>query len=119
MSVDSRHYLIYGYNLTGMDTDKFEDWKWSDEGEEYTSDQIPGKVQIFYDPMSGCHLYLGHIFASVCAFEGDSVKINDDDIATAKATVPGHLRYLQEIGVITKDPHFNPKLEMILFEECT
>ena len=34
MSVDRRYYLINGYDLTGMDCDKLEDWKWTDEGED-------------------------------------------------------------------------------------
>lgn len=116
MSVESESYLIYGYNLTGMDTDKFDDWKWSDEGEEYTYNQIRGRIQLFTDPMSGCHLYLGYIFARIRAFEGDTYRISDDDLTTAKDMVPGHLSHLQELGVISKD--FNQKPELILFEEC-
>ena len=33
MSVESKYYAIVGYDLTGYETDKFKDWKWTDEGE--------------------------------------------------------------------------------------
>lgn len=117
MSVESKSYLIYGYNLTGLNTDKFDDWQWSNDGEEYTCDQIRGNVQLFTDPMCGCHLYLGYIFANIHAFEGDTHIISDDDLAMAKETVPGHLNHLQELGVISNE--FNQKPELILFEECS
>lgn len=117
MSVESSHYLIYGYNLTGMDTDKFEKWKWSDEGDKYSCNQIPGRTQIFDDPMSGCHLYLGYIFAEGRQFEGCSARISDDDLVTGKAEAISHLNHLIDYGIISEEARFI-KPELILFEEC-
>lgn len=35
MSMNKHYYVIAGYDLTGWETDKYEDWKWSDDGEKY------------------------------------------------------------------------------------
>ena len=32
MSMERSYYVIAGYDLTGNETDKFKDWKWSDGG---------------------------------------------------------------------------------------
>ena len=47
MSVESKYYAIVGYDLTGYETDKFKDWKWTDEGEKYTCNQVKDRIQIF------------------------------------------------------------------------
>ena len=39
MSMGSYYYVIAGYDLTGNETDKFKDWKWSDYGEDYICNQ--------------------------------------------------------------------------------
>lgn len=46
MSVDRNYYVIAGYDLTGMETDKFDDWKWSEDGEKYTCYHRKGKIQL-------------------------------------------------------------------------
>jgi hypothetical protein len=45
MSMESHYYVIAGYDLTGNETDKFKDWKWSDEGEDYICNQYKGEIQ--------------------------------------------------------------------------
>ena len=32
MSVNRNYYVIAGYDLTGLDTDKFNEWKWTEDG---------------------------------------------------------------------------------------
>jgi len=119
MSVDRNYYLINGYDLTGMDCDKLEDWKWTDEGEDYFNYQRKGKIQLFDDPMSGTHLYLGYILAAGDQYEFETVKIDDEEVVRSRGYVKAELVKLQELGIITKDPHFVPKLQLIMFEECT
>lgn len=80
MSVESKYYAIVGYDLTGCETDKFKDWKWTDEGEKYTCNQVKDRIQIFYDPMSGMHLYLGYILGCGDQYETETTKINLKDI---------------------------------------
>ena len=64
MSMESNYYVIAGYDLTGNETDKFKDWKWSDEGEDYFCKQRKGEIQFFDDLMSGSYLYFGYVLAS-------------------------------------------------------
>lgn len=118
MSVDRNYYLINGYDLTGMDCDKLEDWKWTDEGEDYFNYQRKGKIQLFDDPMSGT-LYLGYILAAGDQYGFETVKIDDEEVARSCGYVKAELVKLQELGIITKDPHFAPKLGLIMFEECS
>lgn len=67
--------------------------------------------------MSGSHLYLGYILAAgdQCGFE--TVKIDDEEVARSNGYVKAELVKLQELGIIMKDPHFVPKLQLIMFEE--
>ena len=44
MSMESHYYVVAGYDLTGNETDKFKDWKWSDEGEDYICNQGKGEI---------------------------------------------------------------------------
>ena len=80
MSVNRNYYVIAGYDLTGMETDKFDDWKWSDEGEDYICYQRKGKIQFFYDPMSGGHLYFGYILACGDMYEYETSKFKVEDV---------------------------------------
>lgn len=60
MSMMPTSYVIYGYDLTSyVDEEKLSDWEWED-GKKYFSNQTPGNIQIFNDPASGDHIYLGY-----------------------------------------------------------
>lgn len=119
MSVDRNYYLINGYDLTSMDCDKLKDWKWTDEGEDYFCYQRKGKIQLFDDPMSGSHLYLGYILATGDQYGFETVKIDSEEVIRSNGYVKAELVKLQELGIITKDPKFIPKLGLIMFEECS
>lgn len=119
MSINKNYYVIAGYDLTGWDTDKFKDWKWTDEGERYTCYQTKGEIQLFDNPMCGEHLYLGYVLASGDEYEFETAKFNIADIERQIPYVKNKLFQLQEIGVISKDPHFKPEIKIIAFEECT
>lgn len=119
MSVDRNYYVIAGYDLTSMETDKFDDWKWTEEGEDYTCYQRKGKIQFFYDPMSGNHLYFGYILADGDMYGYETSKFKVDDVNAIYSDVKAELVKLIEMGVITKDPRFIPEYQIIAFEECT
>lgn len=119
MSVDRNYYVIAGYDLTGMETDKFDDWKWTEEGEDYTCYQRKGKIQFFDDPMSGDYLYFGYILADGDEYEFEASKFKVDDVNGVYGEVKAELIKLIELGVISKDPRFNPDYQIIAFVECT
>ena len=68
--------------------------------------------------MSGSHLYFGYILASGNEYSFDTEIFNVSDIEKCHDKVKAELVKLQELGVITKDPHFKPVFKIIVFEEC-
>ena len=118
MSMESNYYVIAGYDLTDYETDKYNDWKWTEEGEKYTCNQIKGEIQLFDDPMDGSHLYLGYVLASGDQYDFATTSFEFSDIEKCSGKVKAELAKLQDMGVITKDPHFKPMFKIIVFEEC-
>ena len=119
MSMESNYYVVAGYDLTGYETDIYKDWKWTDEGEDYICNQRKGEIQFFDDPMSGLYLYFGYVLASGNAYSFDTISFDVSDIEKYSRKVKTELLKLQEMGVITKDPHFKPVFKIIAFEECS
>ena len=119
MSMNKKYYVIAGYDLTGYGTDKYNDWKWTEEGEKYTCNQIKGEIQLFDDPMDGAHLYLGYVLASGDKYDFATTSFELSDIENYSRNVNSELVKLCESGIISKDPHFHPKFKIIVFEECT
>lgn len=118
MSMESNYYVIAGYDLTGSETDKFNEWKWTDEGEDYINNQCKGEIQFFDDPMSGSYLYFGYVLADGDEYGFDTTSFEVSDIEKCSGKVKSELVKLQEMGIITKDPHFKPVFKVIVFEEC-
>ena len=119
MSISRDYYVIAGYDLTGWDTDKYEDWKWTDEGEKYINYQRKDHIQLFDDPMNGDYLYFGYVLAKLDMYEAETTKFDIDIVNQVQENVKGELLKLIDIGVISKDPKFKPKYQVIVFEECT
>ena len=119
MSVNRNYYVIAGYDLTGMETDKLRNWK-LEEGEEYICNHSKGNIQLFDDPMSGSYLYFGYVLARNEMYEDDEVsKFKVDDITRVYGEVKSALIKLQELGVIIKDSKFVPEYQIISFVECS
>ena len=118
MSMESYYYVIAGYDLTGCETDKFKDQKWTDEGEKYISNQCKGKIQFFDDPMSGLYLYFGYVLVDGDEYGFNTTSFEVADIEKCSGKVKSELVKLQEMGIIIKDPHFKPMFKVIVFEEC-
>ena len=116
--MERSYYVIAGYDLTGNETDKFKDWKWSDEGEDHICNQCKGEIQFFDDPMSNSYLYFGNVLASGDEYSFDTEMFDVSDIEKCSGKVQSELVKLQELGVITKDPYFKPVFKVIVFEEC-
>ena len=119
MSICKNYYVIAGYDLTGFETDKYEDWQWTDEGEYYHCDHTKGEIQLFNDPMCGEHLYFGYILAAGDQYNFETTKFTTASIERQMSYVSIKLQNLIEIGVISKDVKNNSRYEVIAFEECT
>ena len=118
MSVIHSYYAIAGMDLTGYETEKFKDWKWSDGGESYSYNQAKGEIQLFDDPMSGVYLYLGYIFAAGDEYGFNTEKIDPSSIESHKQQVIEELKRLVKMGVISSKALKDTKYELIIFEDC-
>ena len=118
MSIEKNYYVIAGCDLTGLETDKYEDWKWTDQGEEFLCSQTKGRIQLFDDPMDGSHLYLGYILANGDEYCFETTKFDVELISQVKDDVKNVLLKLIDLEVISVDHKSVPKYQMIVFEEC-
>ncbi len=57
--------------------------------------------------------------ASGDEYEFKTTSFELSDVTVVLGHVSAELTRLQEIGVISKDPHLKPKMKIIAFEECT
>ena len=120
MSVVSNYYVIAGYDLTKFRMKNYEDWKWTDEGEQMTCNQRKGYIQLFDDPMNSSHLYLGYVLANGDEYGFETAKINLNEVERQEPYVCNKLKQLIDNNVICGI--FNSKdlkYEVIVFEECT
>jgi hypothetical protein len=115
--MNANYYIIAGFDLTKHKTDKFEDWRWSDEGEAYFCNQRKGRIQLFDDPMSGDYLYLGYILAAGDEYDFPTTMFNADLIELVDKDVMRELMNLSNFGVIGGNLDFNYKV--IAFVEYT
>lgn len=119
MSVNRDYYVIAGYDLTGYETDIFEDWKWSDEGEKFHCYQCKDQIQLFYDPMGDSHLYFGYIFACGDEYDCPTGKIEISRVEEVRSDVENKLRELVELGVIGNNFKTDAAYKILAFEECS
>lgn len=117
MSVNANYYVIAGYDLTDAVTDKFEDWKWTDEGEQFLCYQFKDRVQLFDDPMCGYYVYLGHILAAGDEYEFKTVKFDLQDVVKVSGNVNSALLKLIDLGVVDKEKNFMSDYKIITFVE--
>ena len=118
MSLYKNYYVIAGYDLTGYSTDKYEDWKWTDEGEQYLCRQSKGNIQLFDDPANGEHFYLGYILANGDQYEFRATKIETNQIEYQRMFVRDELQKLIDIGVVD-DCFKDVGYQVFVFEEVS
>lgn len=117
MSLYKNYYIIAGYDLTGHATEKYEDWKWTDEGEQYICRQRKGNVQLFDDPCNGEHFYLGYILAHGDQYEFKTTPIDLQEVYLSRDKVDDVLFYLENIGIIKNYNNFIFQFKILAFEE--
>lgn len=117
MSIVKNYYVIAGYDLTGLKTEKFNNWRWAEDGEKYICYQSKGHIQLFDDPMDGSHLYLGYVLANGDEYEFNTVSVNPKNIEIYQNKVRSKLSELKDEGVI--DFMFIPEFKLIIFEESS
>jgi hypothetical protein len=118
MSINKSYYVIAGYDLTAAVTDKYKDWKWTDEGEQYLCYQTNGRVQLFDDPMCGGYLYLGHIIASGDEYFFQTQIFNPWHVTYLKNNVDAVVEKLIKCGVIDGSKAKYISFRLMAFEEC-
>lgn len=120
MSLYKNYYIIAGYDLAPYKTDKYEDWKWTDEGEKYLCRKSKGNIQLFDDPCNGEHFFLGKVL-----FHGDQYEFNTEVIDLFDCT-PGlircekimdELKKLYDIGIISEYDKISSQFNVFVFEE--
>lgn len=118
MSVEKNYYVIAGYDLTNSIVDEkyfHEEWIWSDEGENLLNNRAKGEIQLFNDPMSGEHLYLGYVLAKGDEYDFETSKFTIADIESAQYEVSNMLFGLVSAGLIVER---SLGFKIIAFEEC-
>ena len=106
--------------MTKYKTDKYDDWQWTDDGQNFTCYQSRGHIQLFDDPMSGSYLYLGYVFAAGDEWEFRTTKFDIVEAERQMNNVTEKLRHLKDVGVISEDLDENAIVyTFIAFIECT
>lgn len=117
MSSTMCFYAIAGYDVTDYKTDKYDDWKWTDEGEKYICNQKKGNIQLF-DAMDGMYLLLGYILEYYDSYSPDLTKIITKEVERQQQYVAHKLKELVDIGIISEDIlKENPRYDIITFCE--
>lgn len=116
----SRYYVIAGYDLTGMKTDKFEEWRYTEEGEEYLGiDSKQKNYYHFFEDMTydTCefYLYFGHILSVLDEHKFNTDMFDMTQIEVFSNRMKTELKSFQEDGIIKEG---NPPFKIILLEEC-
>lgn len=119
MSLYKNYYIIAGYDLSAYKTDKYDDWKWTDEGEQYICRQSKGNIQLFDDPCNGDHFYLGYILAHGDQYEFSAQKIDIGLVNLVDIDVFKTLRDLVKIGVVEEYALGRSHYNVFVFEEVT
>ena len=118
MSIEKNYYVIAGFDLTKHKTEKYEDWKWTDEGENFICYQSKGNIQLFDDPMNGEHLYLGYILANGDEYCFDTTKFDMGIVNEVRYDIGLKLVDLIDLELIKRDCLLEIKYQVIVFEEC-
>lgn len=115
MSMEKTTYVILGYDLANHKTEKYDDWRWSEEWEEYTCSQINGEVQLFDDDND--KLFLGYVLAMSEEYEHiDPIQYSIHNFNKIEGRVIEKISRLQEIGVIEDTGKFNLEYKLIIFD---
>lgn len=112
MGMEATHYTIIGYDLTGCKTNKFDDWRWTEEGERFFAYQSKGYIQFFDD---GNYLYFGYILSENSEYGDRESMCSIGDIQRPIPYIKARLRGLVSDGVINDIDY--EKIRLISFVE--
>jgi len=118
MSLEKNYFVIIGYNIMDYITDKFSNWVDTEEFEKYAYNHNVNTIQLFNDPVGGCHLYFGKIIAmgDEYSFENSSFDINE--LYKAKDEVIEEVLNLNTKGIFKDIFNLLDKMQIITFMEC-
>lgn len=118
MSTNCEIFLILGCDVDNYITEKYEEWRWSEEGERYTEYQAEEEMQFIEDGMCGMYNYFGYIISNIEDFYGKCTKELSNDVFNKRDDIIAELKKLVDIGVLKEDV-LNKELKLILFNHCT
>lgn len=118
MSVYSQIFLIIGCDVKDFVTEKYKEWRDSEEGERYTEYQTEEEMQFIEDGMCGMYNYFGYIISNIEDFYGECTKELSNDVFNKRDDIIAELRKLVDIGVLKEDV-LNEEMKLILFNHCT
>lgn len=116
MGMEATHYTIIGYDLTTFQTNKFENWKWTEEGEVYCNYQNKGYMQFFDDPACRNHLYFGYILSENSEYGDEKSTYFIEDIQRQIPFVRNKLKEFIRTGIITDNVGYE-EIKLISFME--
>lgn len=112
MSNSYNYVTIIGYNLTDLTTEKYQDWQWTDEWEDYTFYQSVGQIQIFDDGVSSDEtIYFGYIVSNNEVYDYSTEELELEKINDIVDSIKQKLFELIDTGVFSEDAkHLTQKI---------
>lgn len=114
MSVYSRYFLLAGYDLTELRTDKFGDWRYTEEGQDYFTFRQKKNICFFDGLEIGNELYFGYVLAVENEYEFCTEMCDMTEMERISEIMKQELESFQEDGIIKEG---SPPFKIILFGE--
>lgn len=118
MSVNAEVYLIVGLDVEPYLTEKFDDWKWTEEGEKYTDYCTEGEVQFIEDGMCGTYTYFGYIVSNIDEVYESYKKEIDENADEIIIKIAKKILELVNLGILKEDV-LEKDVKPILFTHCS
>ena len=126
MSMTREDYIILGFDLSPYREQIYTDeWRTDDNIDKWECCQTKDNIQLFTDPMSGSHLYFGHILSARDEYdnpETTKISLTDESMGRMEETLDKVMDALIESKLISQSmqeviAEDNVPFEVICFTE--